>query len=147
SNLSCELIADGIHVHPAVLELTSKVKSVDEIILVTDAIEAAGLGDGKYELGGQEVIVKNGSASLEDGTLAGSILTIDQALRNMLNFTSLKLPEVIKMISLNPAKLLNLDHKIGQIKKGLKADLVILDRELQIIEVFINGESKYKRYI
>lgn len=147
SNLSCELIADGIHVHPAVLEMTSKVKSTDEIILVTDAVEAAGLRDGKYKLGGKQVIVKNRSASLEDGTLAGSILTIDQALRNMLNFTSLKLPDVIKMISLNPAKLLNLDHKIGQIKKGLKADLVILDRELQIIEVFINGESKYKRYI
>jgi N-acetylglucosamine-6-phosphate deacetylase len=145
SNLSCELIADGIHVHPAVLELTSKIKSADEIILVTDAIEAAGLEDGKYELGGQEVLVKNGSARLEDGTLAGSILTIDQALRNMLKFTSLKLPEVIKMISLNPAKLLNLDHKIGQIKKGLKADLVILDRELQINEVFIKGESKYKK--
>lgn len=144
SNLNCELIADGIHIHPAVLELTTKTKSSDEIILVTDSIEAAGLKDGVYNLGGQKVIVKKGSARLEDGTLAGSILTIDQALRNMLDFTELELPDVIKMISYNPAKLLNMEHKIGQIKKGIQADLVILNKELKVKEVFIKGESKYK---
>jgi N-acetylglucosamine-6-phosphate deacetylase len=144
SNLNCELIADGIHIHPAVLELTTKTKSSDEIILVTDSIEAAGLKDGEYNLGGQKVIVKKGSARLEDGTLAGSVLTIDQALRNMLDFTELELPDVIKMISYNPAKLLNMEHKIGQIKKGIQADLVILNKELKVKEVFIKGESKYK---
>jgi N-acetylglucosamine-6-phosphate deacetylase len=144
SNIKCELIADGIHIHPAVLELTTKIKSADEIILVTDSIEAAGLKDGEYNLGGQKVIVKNGSARLEDGTLAGSVLTMDQALRNMLKFTDLELPEVVKMMSLNPAKLLNMDYKIGQIKKGLESDLVILNKELKVKEVLIKGESKYK---
>jgi N-acetylglucosamine-6-phosphate deacetylase len=144
SNIKCELIADGIHIHPAVLELTTKIKSADEIILVTDSIEAAGLKDGEYNLGGQKVIVKKGSARLEDGTLAGSVLTMDQALRNMLKFTDLELPEVVKMMSLNPAKLLNMDYKIGQIKKGLESDLVILNKELKVKEVLIKGESKYK---
>lgn len=144
SNLSCELIADGIHIHPAVLELTTKIKSADELILVTDSVEAAGLNGGEYNLGGQNVIVKEGSARLENGTLAGSVLTIDQALRNMLKFTGLELPEVIKMISLNPAKLLNMEHKIGQIKKGIQADLVLLNKELEVKEVFIKGKSKYK---
>lgn len=144
SNLKCELIADGIHIHPSVLELTTKIKSADEIILVTDSIEAAGLKDGEYNLGDQRVIVKNGSARLEDGTLAGSVLTMDQALRNMLQFTDLALPEVVKMMSLNPAKLLNMDYKIGQIKKGLQADLVILNKELKVKEVFIKGESRYR---
>ena len=144
SSLSCELIADGIHIHPAVLELTTKIKSADELILVTDAIEAAGLGDGKYNLGGQQVIVKDGSARLKNGTLAGSVLTMDQALRNMIKFTGLELPDIIKMISFNPAKLLNMEHKIGQIKRGLQSDLVILDKELKVKEVFIKGKSKFK---
>ncbi|MCC3146009.1 N-acetylglucosamine-6-phosphate deacetylase [Halanaerobium sp. Z-7514] len=142
SNISCEIIADGIHIDPAVIELTAKIKTADQLILVTDAMEASGLDEGEYNLGGQKVSVKNGSARLEDGTLAGSVLTMDQGVRNMLRFSNLELPEVIRMATYNPARLLNLDYKIGQIKVGLQADFVLLDKDLTVKDVYLKGERQ-----
>ena len=142
SELSCEIIADGIHIDPAVLELTAKIKTADQLILVTDSMEASGLEAGEYCFGGQKVKVENGSARLEDGTLAGSVLTMDQAVRNMLKFSNLELEEVIKMATLNPARLLNMDYKIGQIKVGLQADFVLLDKNLTVKDVYLKGQRQ-----
>ena len=140
-NMTAELIADYVHINPAVLELVTKVKDLSKIILVTDSMEAGGLEDGEYSLGGQKVFVKNGEARLEDGTIAGSVLTLDKAVRNMLNATKLDINEIINMVTLNPAKRIGLDHKIGQLKEGLKADLVLLDKNLKVEKVFLAGKE------
>jgi len=139
--MTVELIADYVHINPAVLELVTKTKDLEKIILVTDSMEAGGLEDGEYSLGGQKVFVKNGEARLEDGTIAGSVLTLDKAVKNMLNATKLDLNEIINMVTLNPAKLIGLDHKIGQLKEGLKADLVLLNKNLEVKKIFKDGKE------
>lgn len=139
SDLSCELIADLIHIHPAVINIVLQAKSLDRIILVTDQIRAGTLQAGRYDLGGQEVTVKNGEARLENGDLAGSVLTLDQAVRNIWKISSLELFDIIKMVSLNPARLLEKEDKIGQIAKGNRADFVLLDEELEVSAVYKKG--------
>ena len=140
-NMTAELIADYIHINPAVLKLVTQIKDLSDIILVTDAMEAGGLEDGEYSLGGQKVHVKNGEARLKDGTIAGSVLTMDKAIKNMLNATQLPLNKVINMATLNPARRIGLDHKLGSIKEGLRADLVLLDDKLNIEKVFVGGKE------
>ena len=105
-------------------------------------MEAGGLEDGEDLLGGQKVYVNDGEARLADGTLAGSVLTLDQALRNMINTTDLPLYKVVNMVTSNPAERLNLGHKIGKIKKGLDADLVLFDKEFSVNKVFVKGKQK-----
>ena len=91
--VTCELIADGIHIHPAALALAIQAKGLDRVELITDSMRACLLGEGKSELGGQTVYVKDGRATLEDGTLAGSILTMDRAVRNIRSWAHLTLPQ------------------------------------------------------
>ena len=135
-----EVIADGVHVHPAILQLIYKLKGADKIILVTDGMRAKYLKDGIYEYGGEQVIVKDNTAKLADGTLAGSVLTMDKALRNMLKFTDCRLKDAIKMTAENSAKQLNIfDHK-GSIAVGKDADLVVLDENLQVKKTVIKGQ-------
>jgi N-acetylglucosamine-6-phosphate deacetylase len=127
-----EIIADGVHMHPAMLQLAFKLKGADRIVLISDAIRAKYLSDGMYEFGGQQVMVKNNAAKLSDGTLAGSLLKMDTALRNMIKFTGCSLLDAIKMTSVNPAKQLNIfDHK-GSIAVGKDADLVVLDESFKV---------------
>lgn len=140
--MTCELIADFIHIRPEVLRLVTKTKDPDKIILISDAMEAGGLEDGEYLLGGQKVYVNDGEARLADGTLAGSVLTLDQALRNMMNTADLPLYKIVNMVTANPAQRLNIDHKIGKIQKGLDADLVLFDKEFSVKQVFVKGERK-----
>ncbi|ACL71038.1 N-acetylglucosamine-6-phosphate deacetylase [Halothermothrix orenii] len=142
TDLTCELIADLIHIHPAALNLVFKAKDWEDIILVTDQMEATTLEDGTYELGGQKVIVKEDSARLEDGTLAGSILTLDRALSNIVKISDLPLHRVIAMITSNPARLLGVADEIGSIAPGYRADMVLLDKELKVNKVFVDGEIK-----
>lgn len=125
-----ELIADGIHVHPAMLQMTLKLKGKDKILLITDAMRAKYLQDGEYLLGGQKVYVADNKARLSDGTLAGSILRMDQALRNMVQFTNCSLTDAIKMVAVNPAKHLGVYDRKGSIAVNKDADLVILDADL-----------------
>lgn len=139
--MTAELIADFVHINPAVLKLVTKAKKLSDIILVTDAMEAGGLDDGEYTLGGQKVYVKDGEARLESGTIAGSVLTMEKAIKNMINATGLSINEVVNMATLNPARKLGLNHKLGQIKKGFKADFVLLDREFNVENVYIGGEK------
>lgn len=139
--MTAELIADYVHINPAVLDLVTKIKDLSKIILVTDSMEAGGLKEGEYSLGGQKVFVENEEARLEDGTIAGSVLTLDKAVRNMLNATNLDINEVINMVTLNPAKKIDVDHKIGQLKEGLRADLVLLNKNLKVKKVFLEGKE------
>lgn len=143
SDISCELIADCIHINPAVLKLVTETKNTDNIILITDSMEAAGLDEGAYSLGGQKVIVKNEAARLENGALAGSILTLNKAVINMIKASNLPLEDVVNMVTLNPARLLNIEHKMGSLKKGLQANLSLFDKGFNVQKVFVRGKEKY----
>lgn len=131
----CEMICDGIHLHPGAMKLVVKAKGKDRIILISDSMMAAGLSDGKYTLGGQKVIVKGEEARLTDGTLAGSTLTLNKAIYNMVHMVGVSLPDAVRMATLNPARAIGLDREKGSIEIGKDADLVIFDDKLNIINV------------
>ncbi|MGY2893975.1 N-acetylglucosamine-6-phosphate deacetylase [Deinococcus sp. UYEF24] len=131
-----ELITDGHHLHPASLALTL-LAAPERAMLITDAIRATGLGDGASELGGQQVTVTDGKATLRDGTLAGSVLTLDLALRNLLEL-GYPLALISRLLSENPARSLGLSDR-GQIAEGLRADLVVLGADMQVRQVYVSG--------
>lgn len=140
SDVFCEIICDGRHLHPGIVRLLMKVKGVDRIVAVSDSIMAAGLPDGNYHLGVNEVVVKDGDATLaSDGTRAGSTLTQDCALRNIISFTGRTLEEVLPVLTENPARLLGVFDRKGSIDEGKDADLVIINDELKVEQVFLRG--------
>ncbi|WP_415803430.1 N-acetylglucosamine-6-phosphate deacetylase [Marinicrinis lubricantis] len=135
-----ELIADGFHVHPGAIRLLTKAKPKDRVILITDAISAAGLGDGEYALGGLPVVLRDGEARLKNGgSLAGSTLTMDGAVRFMLQHSGLSIVDISRMASLNPACRIGIEHETGSIASGKIADLVLMDAEYQVRQVWIEG--------
>ena len=144
STIPCGLIADGIHTHPAMVELAYRVKGPAGITLVTDAMEAMGMPPGSYRLGDREVRVTEERAELIDGTLAGSILEMDAAVRNVMAFTGCSLAQAVTMATRTPARVLGLERK-GAIAAGYDADLVILDPSLQVSSTFIGGKLVYHR--
>ena len=139
--VSCELIADGIHVAPPVLSLVYKIKGPDKIVLISDSVIVGGIPDGRYEKEGFIVIVKDGIVRLEDGRLAGSSLSLDKAVRNMVNLAGISLCHAVRAASLNPARILGMDHKKGSLEQGKDADLVIFNENVEIKKVFIQGRS------
>lgn len=141
--VATELIVDGKHLHSAIVELILKLKNKEKMILITDAMRAKCLGDGTYDLGGQAVTVKHGVATLADGTLAGSTLTLPSAIRNMMHFTNCSLFDAAKMASENPAKALGIFHKKGSIAVGKDADLVVLDEQYQVVMTVCGGVIVY----
>lgn len=146
-NVYCEIIADMIHLHPCTIKLTLLAKGIDKTILITDSISATGLPDGYYELGGIRIIVKNGiSRRVDTGDLAGSTLTMDKVVKNMVNKIGMDIKDAIKMVTLNPAKVIN-DKERGIITQGAIANLVILDKELNVISTFIRGKKIYDKNI
>ncbi|MBK5246129.1 MAG: N-acetylglucosamine-6-phosphate deacetylase [Peptostreptococcaceae bacterium] len=144
SNISFELIADTIHIHPAVFQILLNAKGKEKMILITDSMRAGFMKDGNWELGGLEVVVQNNSARLTDGTLAGSILTLNKAVLNIMEYTELEIYEAVALASLNPAKLIHLDKMKGSIKIGKDADLVIFDEELKVELTISEGEIIYR---
>lgn len=141
--LACECICDGIHVSSPAIRLLYKNKPSDKMILITDAMRAKHMPDGISELGGQVVIVKNGEARLENGTLAGSVLKMNKAVKNVMKFLNLPLEEVVKLASINPAKNLGVDSYLGSIKVGKRADFVILDQDLNVVKTVRGGVTIY----
>ena len=137
--LTTELIADGVHVHPSAIKILVKMKGYDKVVLISDAISATGLQDVEYELGGLEIFVKDGVSTLRSGVLAGSTLTLDRAVKNMVELANVPVSEAIKMATLNPARVLGLKTK-GEIKAGADADITILDRNIKVQSVMIRGE-------
>ncbi|NFN79676.1 N-acetylglucosamine-6-phosphate deacetylase [Clostridium botulinum] len=130
SNAYCEIIADKIHVDKSLFQFILNNKGNEKVILITDCMRAGCMKDGKYELGGQDVYVKDGAARLINGTLAGSILTLNKAVYNFFKNTNLELNEVINMASLNPAKSIGIDDKKGSLDIGKDADICIFDDEM-----------------
>lgn len=146
SDIYCEAICDGRHLHPGTVRLLIKTKGLDKVVAITDSIMAAGLPDGNYKLGVNDVVVVDGDAKLADtGVRAGSTLTQDVALKNLLAFTGRPLEEILPMLSENPANLLGIADKKGTIANGKDGDLVILDRENGIVDVFVGGNLIDKR--
>ncbi len=138
AGISCELINDGRHVHPALVALVCRL--IESPVLITDAIEAAGVGDGTYELGGQEVHVRDGEARLAaTGALAGSTLTMDEALRRAVTESGLSIEQAAAAASTNPARVLGLHTRLGAIAPGRQADLVVLDDTLRVTAVMAAG--------
>lgn len=143
--LACELICDLHHVSEEAIQLLYKNKPKDKLILITDSMEAKFLEDGNYSLGGQPVIVKNGTARLENDTLAGSILHMNEAIRKLKNVCNLTLEEAIDKATINPAKNLKIDNIKGSINIGKDADFVIIDKDLNIYRTYVNGKLVYKK--
>lgn len=137
ADLACELINDGVHVHPAITSLVARRPA--NLVLVTDAIDATGVGDGRYRLGGQVVQVRDGQARLDDGSLAGSTLTMDSALRRAVVECHLPVELAAACAATNPARVLGIDDACGSIAPGLAADLVVLDDDLRVQRVMVGG--------
>ncbi len=138
------LIPDGVHLHPAVVTLAWQAAGPERVTLVTDAMAALGMRPGRYRLGDLNVIVDNVSARLADGRLAGSILGLDAAVRNLRAFTECSVEEAIATVTATPAKVLGLAHQRGQISPGFVADLVLLTPDLQVAMTIVNGEVVFQ---
>jgi N-acetylglucosamine-6-phosphate deacetylase len=136
------LIVDGVHCHPAAVRLALRSKGPERIALVTDSIAGAGTSPGIYQIDGQDILVDEALARLPDGTLAGSVLTLDQAVRNMVAFGGATAAEALRMASEVPARALGLTQK-GRLSVGAPADLVLFDEHLSVLATFGRGRSLY----
>jgi N-acetylglucosamine-6-phosphate deacetylase len=137
--VTVELICDLVHLHPGVVRLAARHAGIGRTALVTDAIGATVVGDGRYELGKLAITVTDGIATMADGSLAGSTLTMDAAFRNFVTDCGLTVPDAVAATSTQPAALLGLSDRIGAIRPGLAADLVVLDSDLRLDRVMKNG--------
>lgn len=142
SDIYCEAICDGRHLHPGTVRLLLKTKGMDKVIAVTDSIMAAGLQDGDYKLGVNDVIVEDGDARLKsDAARAGSTLTTGQALKNLIAFTGRKLEDILPLLTSNPAKMLGVYDRIGSLDVGKDGDVVILDEEYSVVDTYVKGKK------
>ena len=141
-NVSCELIADTFHISPVLFGIVERLKG-DKLVLITDCMRAGGMPDGEYTLGGQPVTVRGIECRLKDGTIAGSILTLNGAVRNFLKNTDLPIYKVVNMASLNPSRVIGEDTRRGSIEVGKYADLVIADGDVNIKSTIIHGEKQF----
>jgi N-acetylglucosamine-6-phosphate deacetylase len=135
--VSADIIADGIHLDPAVVKLFAKAKGPEQTVLITDAISATGMPDGRYRLGSFEVEVRDGKC-MADGKLAGSVLTMDRAVRNLARFAEWDLPQAIAAASQNPARAARIANK-GVLAAGADADFVVLNAEGEVLRTFVGG--------
>ena len=139
--VSVELICDGVHIHPAMVRCMFGLFGDDRVILVSDTMEATGLADGSYELGGQQVLVRGREARLATGALAGSVSDLMTCLQRAVRDMHVPLESALKAATENPARALGLDNERGFIKAGYAADFVVLDKDLEIKQVFIRGNE------
>ena len=143
--ISCELIADNIHVHPAAQKILLDVKKPSGVILVTDAIRATGLPDGEYMLDERSIHIQNGAVRLPDGTLAGSVLTMERALQNVCAATGHSLAELWMMSSLNAARAIGVSSCKGSLEVGKDADLILLDESFNVNLTVVKGEIAFSK--
>ncbi len=144
--VTANLIVDGIHLHPAIVRLIYRLKGWQRVVLVTDAMAGLGMAPGRYDLAGQAVIVDENSARLADsGTLAGSILTLNDALKNMVEFTGCPPHEAVNMATLNPARLLGLEDRKGRLEKDFDADIAVFGPDFEPLLTIIGGNVVFKK--
>ncbi len=144
-DLNCEMICDTIHVSVPAIKLVIKNKPHDKFTLITDAMRAKGMPDGISELGGQTVIVKNGEARLEDGTLAGSVLKMNVAIKNLVEKVGVSFTDAVDFATVNPAKNLGIFGECGSIEVGKRADLAVLGKDYEVLYTVVGGNVVYRR--
>ncbi len=142
-NVSVEVIADTFHINPGLYSIIAKVKG-DKMVLITDCTRAGGMPDGEYDLGGQAIFLKGIECRLADGTIAGSVLKLNNAVKNVLDHTDLPVYEVFKMASLNPANAIRCGDRIGSLDAGKDADIIIADENINIIRTIKKGNTIYE---
>lgn len=142
SNVSTELIADTFHIHPGLFGMVAAIKK-DKLVLITDCTRAGGMPDGEYSLGGQPIFLKGIQCLLADGTIAGSVLKLNNAVKNVLDATDLDVPAVVSMATINAAKAIREDHRIGSLENGKDADIIIADGDFNIIRTVKGGRVIY----
>ena len=142
-NVSVEVIADTFHINPGLYSIIAKVKG-DKMVLITDCTRAGGMPDGEYDLGGQPIFLKGIECRLADGTIAGSVLKLNSAVKNVLDHTSLPVNEVFKMASLNPANAIHCADRLGSLEEGKDADIIIADANINIIRTIKKGKTIYE---
>ncbi len=143
SDVTCELIVDTFHIHPALYDLVYKLKG-DKLCFITDCLPAGGLGDGEYTLGGEKFISKGIECRLLDGTIAGSILKLNKGIYNVYKNSNIPLHECVKCATLNPARAIHVDNKKGSLEIGKDADIIIVDKEFNVLKTIIGGVLKYE---
>ena len=144
SCVSCELIADTFHVHKALFQLVASLKG-EQMVLITDCTRAGGMPDGEYTLGGQPIFVKGIECRLKDGTIAGSVLKLNEAVRNVLANTDLTVSQAVNMASLNPARRIGLSASKGSIEAGKDADFAIVDDAIDVQTTILGGRVIYQK--
>lgn len=140
----CELIADTFHIHKGLFQLVADTKK-DHLVLITDSMRAAGLPDGEYDLGGQQVKVEGIRCLLPDGTIAGSVSRLNQAVRNLYQNTDLTFEQAVNAASLNPAHAIGVEKTKGSIEIGKDADLIVMDDNCNIYKTYVGGELCYEK--
>ena len=143
NNVSVEVIADTFHINPGLYSIVAKVKG-DKMVLITDCTRAGGMPDGEYDLGGQPIFLKGIECRLADGTIAGSVLKLNHAVRNVLANTDLPVNEVFNMASLNPATAIHCENRLGSLEAGKDADIIIADESINIIRTIKKGRTIYE---
>jgi N-acetylglucosamine-6-phosphate deacetylase len=136
--VTCDVIADGVHLDPAILKLILRQKSAERVSLISDAVAPAGLGDGEYQIWGETIRVENGRTQNARGSIAGSVITMLDAVRMMRSLGATE-SDAARMASLNPARLLGIDNDCGSIQEGKRADLVALDEDINVRFTMIGG--------
>ncbi len=139
-----EVIADEVHVHPAAVQALLRARGVDEVVLVTDAIRPTGSTTTAGRLQGRPVAVRDGAVRFDDGQLVGSVLTMDQALRNVLRLTGRPLEELWPLVSRNPAAAAGVADRKGRLEAGMDADLVVLDESCAVIATVVEGRTVHR---
>lgn len=145
SDMYCELIADKIHINKELFQFVIDNKGKDKLVLITDCMRAGCMIDGEYDLGGQTVYVKDNSARLSSGNLAGSVLTLNKAVYNFKENTNLNIYETINLASLNPAKSINIDDKKGSLEIGKDADIAIFNEKMDCLATIVEGNIVYNK--
>ncbi|MDW7682094.1 MAG: N-acetylglucosamine-6-phosphate deacetylase, partial [bacterium] len=143
--ISVQLIADGVHLHPAIIRWVNQYIGSDRIICITDGIQAIGMPEGRYVYNGRDYISKNGAARYLDGTLIGTALPLNQIARRFKNFTHCTLQQAVDTVSLNPARLLGLENQKGSLDIGKDADLVLMDQNFNVSMTLIDGKIVYRK--
>ena len=145
SDAFAELICDGHHVHPAATNVAMRAKGHDKIILITDCMKAGGMPEGRYNLGEFPVTVKDGTARLDSGNLAGSILDLKDGVKNVYNWNIANLRQAIDMATKVAAESVGIEDECGILKEGRDADFIVLTEDLELERTYLDGELKYEK--
>ncbi len=142
--VTCEMICDGIHLHPAAMQIIIRMKGIEKVALISDSIRANGIPDGVYDSIDTKITVKNNEVRLPDGTLAGSTLSLNRAVRNLVKMAGIDLPTAVRMASLNPARQIGLSKIKGSLEIGKDADIILFDEDINVKRTIIKGVTVYE---